>query len=128
MDLREDLENKKNINFLYDVYKLITYLEEYETEILKTKKEINMMLKSDNTHSDHFMTAKPSFYSDLKSEKQDNPSYCSRREQIKSHMCPLRDQCPDDIRPRWPNKDNKTNLPFGAKCPFAHHVFELKFK
>lgn len=128
LNIQEDLDNKKNINFLYDVYKLITYLEEYETEILKMKKEINLMLKSENTHSNRFLIPKPNSYSDLKSEKIENSSYYARKEQIKSHMCPLRDQCPDDIRPRWPNNDNKSNLPLGAKCPFAHHVFELKFK
>ena len=53
LDLREDLDNKKNINFLYDVYKLITFLEDYESEILKMKKEITLMLKSENVHSDH---------------------------------------------------------------------------
>ena len=130
LDLREDLDNKKNINFLYDVYKLITFLEEYEAEILHMKKEINQMLKSENTHSDRLINQKGVFFSDLKSENvaDKNLSYSFRRGQIKSHMCPLRDQCPDDIRPRWPFNDNKSILPFGAKCPFAHHVFELKFK
>ena len=131
LNIHEDFDNKKNINFLYDVYKLITYLEEYETEILKMKKEINMMLKAEPAHSDHFINEKHTFHSNLnKSENliDKNLSYSYRREQVKSHMCPLRDQCPDDIRPRWPNNDNKSILPFGAKCPFAHHVFELKFK
>ena len=127
LNLNEDMDNKKNINFLYDVYKLITFLEEFETEVLKMKKEITMMLKSEHPHSDHFMNSKNPFLSEHKPIDK-NLSYSSRREQVKSHMCPLRDQCPDDIRPRWPNNDNKSILPFGAKCPFAHHVFELRFK
>jgi hypothetical protein len=130
LDLREDLDNKKNINFLYDVYKLITFLEDYESEILKMKKEITLMLKSENVHSDHYLNPKGAFFADQKSENivDKNLSYSFRRGQIKYHMCPLRDQCPDDIRPRWPNNDTKSILPFGTKCPFAHHVFELKFK
>lgn len=43
-------------------------------------------------------------------------------------MCPLKDQCPDDIRPRWPAAPTKSCMPLGAKCPFAHHVYEIRFK
>lgn len=132
LNLYEDFDKKKNQNFLYDVYKLITYLEEFETEILKMKKEINMLLKSEGGHGDRYMIPennKTSIFESKSEGKFDKAlTYEFRRGQVKSHMCPLRDQCPDDIRPRWPNNDNKTILPFGSKCPFAHHVFELKFK
>ena len=43
-------------------------------------------------------------------------------------MCPLGSACPADIRPRWPQSDKKTIYPFGSKCPFAHHISELKFQ
>jgi len=43
-------------------------------------------------------------------------------------MCPLKDKCVDDIRPRWPVSNRKTISTFGEKCEYAHHTFELKFK
>lgn len=129
LNLYEDFDKKKNINFLYDVYKLVTYLEEYETEILKMKREIQMRLLSEKNQNNMLINEKSSFFETKEQSKFDkNFSYASRRAQIKSHMCPLGENCPDDIRPRWPHNNNKTILPFGAQCPFAHHAFELKFK
>jgi len=46
----------------------------------------------------------------------------------KTMMCPLGDQCSEDIRPRWPNTNTKTISKFGQKCEYAHHLFELKFE
>jgi hypothetical protein len=43
-------------------------------------------------------------------------------------MCPLKQHCPYDIRPRWPHSDIKANTPFGIACPYAHHITELKFE
>jgi len=50
------------------------------------------------------------------------------KERPKTLMCPLRDQCPEDIRPRWPNTNTKAIFKFGKKCEYAHHLFELKFE
>jgi hypothetical protein len=45
----------------------------------------------------------------------------------KTIMCPLKDKCPHDIRPRWPTSNTKAITKFGKDCPFAHHPMELKF-
>ena len=42
-------------------------------------------------------------------------------------MCPLREKCPKDMRPRWPTSNTKSITKFGEECPFAHHQMELKF-
>lgn len=47
---------------------------------------------------------------------------------FKTMMCPLKSECPYDIRPRWPHSDLKANTPFGFGCQYAHHVSELKFE
>lgn len=46
-----------------------------------------------------------------------------RREKkvYKSMMCPLKDRCPGDIRPRWPMSNTTAHTKMGAKCPYAHH-------
>lgn len=42
-------------------------------------------------------------------------------------MCPLKDKCPKDMRPRWPTSNTKAKTKFGEECPFAHHPMELTF-
>ena len=43
-------------------------------------------------------------------------------------MCPLRDRCPKDIRPRWPMSNISAQTKMGNSCLFAHHPSELVFK
>lgn len=50
------------------------------------------------------------------------------KRRAKTLMCPLKDQCSDDIRPRWPASGIRTIKTFGHKCEFAHHTYELKFR
>ena len=45
----------------------------------------------------------------------------------RSIMCPLKDKCPKDMRPRWPTSNTKSITKFGEQCPYAHHLMELKF-
>jgi len=47
---------------------------------------------------------------------------------FKSIMCPLKSECPFDLRPRWPHSNLKANTPFGVGCNYAHHISELKFE
>lgn len=53
----------------------------------------------------------------------------SKGEQVlyKSIMCPMRDKCLKDMRPRWPTSNTKSITQFGEECPFAHHPMELRF-
>lgn len=46
----------------------------------------------------------------------------------KSMMCPLKDRCPGDIRPRWPMSNTTAHTKMGSKCPYAHHPSELHFE
>ena len=39
-----------------------------------------------------------------------------------------REECPYDIRPRWPYSEINVNVPMGLKCPYAHQISELKFE
>jgi hypothetical protein len=42
-------------------------------------------------------------------------------------MCPFKEKCSKDKRPRWPTSAIKTQTSFGTECPYAHHAMELKF-
>ena len=42
-------------------------------------------------------------------------------------MCPLKEKCPSDKRPRWPTSNTKSITKFGSDCPYAHHQMELRF-
>lgn len=46
---------------------------------------------------------------------------------FRSIMCPLKEKCPRDMRPRWPTSNTKSITKFGEECPYAHHMMELKF-
>jgi hypothetical protein len=46
---------------------------------------------------------------------------------FKSIMCPYKENCMEDIRPRWPTSDTKSVRILGYKCPYAHHSMELVF-
>ena len=54
-------------------------------------------------------------------ERKDKKAY-------KSMMCPLKDRCPGDIRPRWPMSNTTAHTKMGSKCPYAHHPSELYFE
>lgn len=51
------------------------------------------------------------------------PNYA--KELYKTIMCPLLANCPNDCRPRWHKSGERTTMPFGKKCPYAHHYMEL---
>lgn len=46
----------------------------------------------------------------------------------KTFMCPLKENCPHDIRPRWPKTEISNSSTFGENCEYSHHLFELNFK
>ena len=46
---------------------------------------------------------------------------------FKTIMCPLGDKCPKLKKHRWPNSSIKTVTKFGANCPYAHQMNELRF-
>jgi hypothetical protein len=43
-------------------------------------------------------------------------------------MCPLGEDCPGFVGPRWPTTNIATTRPLGHNCFFAHTYLELKFK
>lgn len=102
----ENFNDAPNARFLEDVYILIMFLESHEKDLKKSVKEVEDMLNQDRMR----------FRSKVTKSKS------------KTMMCPLGDQCSEDIRPRWPNTNTKTISKFGQKCEYAHHLFELKFE
>jgi tetratricopeptide (TPR) repeat protein len=104
---QEDFGDAANHKFLEDVYILLMFLESHEKDLQKSIKEVEGMLQRDRIRT-----------------RQSR----SRHPGAKIMMCPLKDECPEDIRPRWPSSSTKTISKFGKRCEFAHHAFELKFK
>ena len=49
------------------------------------------------------------------------------RKLFKTIMCPLRDECPQFSRLRWPQSKDPTTKRVGHDCPYAHHPMELQF-
>jgi len=46
---------------------------------------------------------------------------------FKTIMCPFKDKCPKDKKPRWPDSNVTSVTQFGEACPFAHHTMEIQF-
>ena len=86
--------------FLKEVYKLVLSIENREWDLIKRKRKINKMLEN---------------------EAQ---TYHRR---VKFQMCPLGEECPGFVGPRWPTTNIETTKPLGHNCFFAHTYLELKF-
>ena len=54
-------------------------------------------------------------------------SFNSVNDIYKTIMCPLKEKCKNDNRPRWPKSATFNFQQMGETCPYAHHVSELKF-
>jgi hypothetical protein len=42
-------------------------------------------------------------------------------------VCPLKEKCPKDMRPKRLTSNSKSINKFGEECQFPHHQLELKF-
>ncbi len=111
----ENTEDLGNVNFLRSVYELIVTLEKHDEDLQKVKKSIEGLLQQDKLEKHR--------QSVTISETLEHPV-----QNYRERMCPLKEQCPSDIRPRWPHSGHKTFSKMGGECPYAHHTYELKFK
>lgn len=115
----EDWENKKLLPIFEEAYKLINEIEQRKTKaeqrIKRIERQQSRMRKSMKSFSVY--------------KRSQTRIDISKEEKIlfRSIMCPLKDKCPRDMRPRWPTSNTKSITKFGAECPFAHHPMELKF-
>ncbi|EGR34470.1 hypothetical protein IMG5_010580 [Ichthyophthirius multifiliis] len=99
---------------------------------LHKKNQVKKLLKS-NIRNQKYQTIQQELESQSKfsTSKFSNitvSTYASRRELVKSIMCPLGNKCPGIVGPRWHISNVKTCVPIGANCPFAHTIQELKFQ
>lgn len=128
----EDIKNKKLISLLGDVFNLIMKIENKLQEkqkkisnLYKNQKKLEKSLKSRFTRSEAPSPQNASRLSERERAKSMKREPTPRM--YKSIMCPLRDRCPGDIRPRWPTSETKSISNLGNNCPYAHHYSELHF-
>ncbi len=114
----EDFENKKLVSILREAYDLIKKIEDRKEATEKRIKQIENRQKS----------LKKSLRS-FSSYKRSQTRMDDGKEMIlyRTIMCPLREKCPSDMRPRWPTSNTRSKTKFGQECPFAHHPMELQF-
>jgi len=115
----EDFENKKLLPILRQAFDLITLIE-------NRKKETEAKIKRIERNHTKLRKSLTSFASYKRSQSRVD---ITKGEKIlfRSIMCPLKDKCPGDMRPRWPTSNTKAKTKFGEQCPYAHHQMELKF-
>lgn len=113
--------------FLKDVYDFVRILESYEKAVESEKKRVQQEIdrrKNKKTGGNEMELANNG---ETRESAMDKPKTLANVHGIKEFMCPLGEKCPDYLGPRWPTTDTRTFLPFGAKCPLAHHTSELRF-
>jgi hypothetical protein len=123
----DNFNNPKNKEICYDVYIMLKAMEDYKKNknkaVKKLKEEIKMIEFNKNPNNQE--NADPKF-------NETNPQFKYLKDKyftmFRTIMCPLKDQCPLDLRPRWPHSDLGAGVPFGGKCPYAHQISELKFE
>jgi hypothetical protein len=116
----ENFDNLKLLAVLDEAYQLILKLQKRKQEIQnkikavkRAKKETEGKIKSLSQYR--------------RSQSRGTGSDSNEFAMYKTIMCPLRDKCPHDIRPRWPTSNTKSITKFGYECPYAHHPMELRF-
>lgn len=115
----EDFDNKKLLPILKQAFDLINEIENRknatEARIKKIERQQLRLRKSLTSFSVY--------------KRSQTRADLSKGEKIlfRTIMCPLREKCPKDMRPRWPTSNTKSITKFGEECPFAHHQMELKF-
>lgn len=116
----EDFENKKLLPILREAFDLISTIENRKRDAEKKIKRIERQQTKMKRDLRSFSIYKKS---------QTRPLDITKGEKImyRTIMCPLRNKCPKDKRPKWPTSSTKSIVKFGEECPFAHHPMELKF-
>ena len=115
----EDFENKKLIPILKEAFDLIDTIETRKKKAEEKIRKIRRQQSRTKLRMRSFSQYKRS-QTRLDSSKPEKILY-------RSIMCPLKDKCPRDQRPRWPTSNTKAVTKFGQECPYAHHPMELRF-
>lgn len=131
----EDIKSKKLIQLLRDAFHLVmrieSRLEEKENLISNLYTSQKKLMSSLMARKARSQKGSPlaSHERGKSNESERGKSAEAERKlfNYKSIMCPLRDRCPDDVRPRWPNTETKSISKLGSGCPYAHHYSELHF-
>jgi hypothetical protein len=113
----EDFENKKLLPIFKEAFDLIMIIEDRKRETDKKIKNIRRKQRDLKKTMRSFSTYKRS--------QTRIDAYSKEKILYRTIMCPLRDKCPKDMRPRWPTSNTKAKTKFGEECPFAHHPMEL---
>ena len=130
----DNFNNAKNKEICLEVYMMIKAMEDYKKNRKKTanklKDEIAMIEFNKKILNNETVDTKS--ISVNKKFSDENPKFTFIKDKyfnyFKTIMCPLKNQCPYDLRPRWPHSDINAVKQFGGKCPYAHQVSELKFE
>ena len=129
----DDFNKPKNKEICMEVFLMVKAIEDYK----KSKKKAAQRLKNEIAMIEYNRKIEKNEIVDSKNIKPDekmtekNPQFKYIKDRyfkfFKTLMCPLKDQCPY-IQQRWPSSDIHASVPYGAKCPYAHQVSELKFE
>ena len=128
--VREDFEkNKKLPPIQREAWDLVQKIEEHKENVdrqvrVAKRKQLKIAeLQKSVTDARTGPDRKPG-----EPRKDEQPASKDVTKQLyKSIMCPFKDKCSKDERGRWPTSNIRANVPFGEKCPFAHHAMELVF-
>lgn len=122
----DKFSNPKNKRICEEVYYMLKDMEDYKKDknkqIKKLEQELTLIKREKNRSNSRVKES-------LDKNTQLKISFIKDRyfKFFKSIMCPLKEQCQYDQRPKWPHTYVKSYSPFGLSCPYAHHVSELKF-
>jgi tetratricopeptide (TPR) repeat protein len=124
--IADKFSNPKNKRICEEIYYMLKDMEDYKKERNKQVKKLEQELKMINTVSAGNQTVSKRAPS---KDTMNKLSFIKDRyfKFFKSIMCPLKDECKFDQRPKWPHTNIKSYSAFGLTCPYAHHVSELKF-
>ena len=129
----DDFNKPKNKEICTEVYLMVKEMEDYkkrkEKAAKRLKSELAMIEYNRKIENNEIVDSKAIVPNSKMTENNPQFAYIKDRyfKFFKTLMCPLKDQCPF-IQPRWPSSDINASVPYGAKCPYAHQISELKFE
>ena len=117
----ENYENVKLVPILDAAYALWCKLENLKKQA--TKRCAQIIKEKERLQNERERALNPDTFVSADDDQKGN----KERYLFKTIMCPLGDKCPKLKKHRWPNSSIKTVTKFGANCPYAHQMNELRF-
>ena len=102
-------------------------LERRATGLRKRQKQLEMVRKQLALPPDPDADVRDGEEEEIEDENGKKIKFVDYRKLFKTIMCPLKNECPKLIPPRWPSSKHKSITRFGKNCPYAHHPMELQF-